>query len=89
MFKRLFCWAYFQGSICSEGLIIGGNLAFQNQLDGNSLEQLKHITLTVHGLIFGKADYWKDIYVQDLRGLFSGGLIFEGAYYRNFMVFPL
>ena len=33
MFKRLFCWAYFRGSLFSEGLIIGGNFASQNGLD--------------------------------------------------------
>ena len=33
MFKRLFCWAYFRGSLFSEGLIIGGHFAFQNGLD--------------------------------------------------------
>ena len=33
MFKRLFCWAYFRGSLFSEGLIIEGNFAFQNGLD--------------------------------------------------------
>ena len=31
--KVLFCWAYFRGSLFSEGLIIGGNFAFQNGLD--------------------------------------------------------
>ena len=33
MFKRLFCWAYFRGSLFSEGLIIGGSFAFQIGLD--------------------------------------------------------
>ena len=33
MFKRLFCWAYFWGSLFSEGLIIGRNFEFQNGLD--------------------------------------------------------
>ena len=32
LFKRLFCWAYFWGSLFSEELIIGGNFAFQNGL---------------------------------------------------------
>ena len=27
MFKRLLCWAYFRGSLFSEGLIIGRNFA--------------------------------------------------------------
>ena len=32
MFKTLFCRAYFRGSLFSEGLIIGKNFAFQNDL---------------------------------------------------------
>ena len=32
LFKRLFCWAYFRGSVFSEGLVIGMNFAFQNGL---------------------------------------------------------
>ena len=32
MFERLFRWAYFRGSLFSEGLITGGNFAFQNGL---------------------------------------------------------
>ena len=32
LFKRLFRWAYFQESLFSEELIIGGNFAFQNGL---------------------------------------------------------
>ena len=55
----------------SEGLIsvIGGNLAFQNELDfnKNSLKHddnsLKQLTLTVYGLIFGTAYCRKDICV--------------------------
>ena len=30
--KSLFCWAYFRGSLFSEGLIIGRKFAFQNGL---------------------------------------------------------
>ena len=30
--QKAFCWAYFWGSLFSEGLIIGGNFAFQNGL---------------------------------------------------------
>ena len=32
LFKRLYYWAYFQGSLFSEGLIIGRNFVFQNGL---------------------------------------------------------
>ena len=82
-----------------EGLIIGGNSVLQNELDltiktenreitvTNSLKQLP---LTVHGLIFrGTVYYRKDICVLDLKGSFSGGLMFGGAYYRNFTVLSL
>ena len=46
---------------------------------------LKQLTLTVHGLIFGRAYYGKYIFVIDLGGLFfffGGG----GAYHWNFTV---
>ena len=46
----------------------------------------KQLTLTVHRLTFRRAYYWKDICVYDCGGLCSGGLIFGGAYYRNFTV---
>ena len=82
MFKRLFCWAYTRGSLFSEGLINGGNIAFQNGLDltiktasSNSpwayiregLLSEGSLRLRFGGLIFGTA-------------YFGGG----GAYYRNF-----
>ena len=66
LFKRLFCWAYFRGNLLSEGRILGGNFAFQNGL-GLTIKQL---ALTVPGLIFGRAYYWKDFCVSDLEGLF-------------------
>ena len=87
MFKRLFCWAYFRGSLFSEGLIIGRNFAFQNGLgltiktaSTNSpwayiregLLSEGFLCLRFGGLIFGRA-------------YFGGG----GAYYRNFTVFKL
>ena len=68
LFKRLFCWAYFRGSLFSEGLIIEGNFVFQNGLDltmktasTNSpwayvLEGLLlegYLRLRLEGLIFG------------------------------------
>ena len=61
-------WAY----ICSKGR----NSAFQSlkHFENSS----KQLALTVHGLIFRRAYYRKDIYVSDLGGLFSGGLIFGG-----------
>ena len=31
--QKTFFWTYFRGSLFSEGLIIGGNFAFQNGLD--------------------------------------------------------
>ena len=41
------------------------------------------------GLYSGGIIYRKDICSEILGGLFSGGLIFGGAYYRNFTVFTL
>ena len=42
------------------------------------------VTVTVHGLIFGRVYYWKDICIWDLGGLFSGGLIFSGGLLLEF-----
>ena len=73
MFKRPFCWAYFQGSLFSEGLIIGGNFAFQNGLDltvktastnspwayiREGLFSEEYLRLRFGGLIFGRAYFW-------------------------------
>ena len=44
--------------------------------------------MTVHGLLFRRAYYRKDICVCDLGGLLnSGGLIFAGVYYQDFTIF--
>ena len=71
MFKRLFCWAYFRGSLFSEGLNIGGNFVFQNGWDltiktasTNSpwayIREglLSEIYLRFGGLSFGRAYFW-------------------------------
>ena len=63
-----FFWAYFLGSLFSEGLIIGGNLAFQNGLDPDSPWAYIREGLLPEGYL----------------RLRFGGLIFGGAYYRNF-----
>ena len=54
------CYAYFR-----RGLLLEGILHFKmGWLDNkNSLKQLKQLTLTVHGLIFGRVCYRKDICV--------------------------
>ena len=72
--QKLFSWAYFRGSLFSEGLTIGKNFAFQNGLGlacnknslkhyENNLKQLKIATTNGLGLIFGKAYYRKDFCV--------------------------
>ena len=48
--------------------------------------RLKHLTLTVHGLIFGRAYYRKDICILHLGGLFSGGLIFGRAFFLGRLI---
>ena len=73
MFKRLFCWAYFRGSLFSEGLIIGRNFEFQNGLgltiktaSTNSpwayiregLLSKGFVRLRFGGLIFGRAFFF-------------------------------
>ena len=52
-------------------------LTYQNSLK-------KKLTLTVHGFIFGRVYYRKDICVCDLGGLFLGGIY---IIYRNLTVF--
>ena len=43
--QKPFLWAFFRGSVFSEGLFIGGNFAFQNGfgflIKDNSLKQLQ------------------------------------------------
>ena len=72
LFKRLFFWTYFWGSLFSEGLIIGGNFAFQNGLDltiktasanrpwayiREGLLSERYLRLRFVGLIFGRAHF--------------------------------
>ena len=78
-------------SLFSEGGLFDGILRFLEWvgLDNKTRHKdnsLKQLTLTVHGFIFGRAYYPKDICVCDLGGFFSGGSIFRGACYRNFTV---
>ena len=43
--SRIFWWAYFRGSLFSQGVIIGGNFTFQNSQNGLDLtikKGLKH-----------------------------------------------
>ena len=98
LFKALFCGLIFVGSLFSEGLIIGGNLHFNAKWAGlgnknslkhedNSLKQLKTANTNSPWALLGRAYYRKDICISDFGSLFSGGLIFGGAYYRNFTVF--
>ena len=90
--KVLFCWAYFRGSLFSEGLIIGGNFAFQNGLD---------VTIKTASTNSPWACIREGLLSEGyLRLRFGGGgLIFGrayyyfffgggegGAYYRNFTV---
>ena len=39
--QKAFCWAYFRGSLFSEGLVIGRNFAFQNGFGLSLKKQLK------------------------------------------------
>ena len=93
MFKRLFCWAYFQGSLFSEGLVIGRNFAFQNEsgltiktANNTPKKGLKHL---VHGLIFGRVYYRKGLFSEGILGLRFGGLIEGKPYFFYFFSFSL
>ena len=70
----LFLGSYF----FSEGLIIGRNFAFQNEL-GFTIKtdyenSLKQLAVTVHGFIFGRA-----LLLEGVLPLRFGGLIFRRA----------
>ena len=86
-------WAYFSGSLFSEGLVIGRNFAFQNGVGlsiktakNTKMNSLKQLTVTVHGLTF-RRDYYRKCNLRPrFGGLLLGRLIFGGAYYRNFTV---
>ena len=82
MIKGFFAGLIFGGAYFRRGSLLEKILRFKIgcRLDNkNSLKHrensLKQLTLTVHGLIFEGAYYRKVICVQDLGGLFSGGLI--------------
>ena len=78
LFKRLFCWAYFQGSLFSEGLIIGGNFAFQNGLD---------LTTKTASSNSPWAYVREGLLSEGYLRLRFGELIFGRAYYRSFTVY--
>ena len=78
MFKRPFCWAYFRGSLFSEGLIIGRNFAFQNGLD---------LTIKTATTNSPWAYIREGLLSEGYLRLRFGGLIFGGPYYQNFTVY--
>ena len=62
----------FWGSLFSKGFVIGWDFAFQNGLGYNGQQQL---TLTIQGLISGRAHYQKNVCLR------FGGLIFRRAFF--------
>ena len=83
-FKRLFCWAYFPGSLFSEGLIIGRNFAFQN---GPGMKIKTASTNSPWAYI--REGLLSEGFVRLRFGGGGGGLIFGVAYDRNFTVLPI
>ena len=71
MFKRLFCWAYFQGSLFSEGLIFGRNFAFQSGLG---------LTIKTASTNSPSAYIREGLLSEGFVRLRFGGLIFGRAY---------
>ena len=76
MLKRPFCWAYFRGSLFSEGLIIGRNFAFQTASTNNpwayiweGLLSEGFLRLRFGGLIFGRAYFWRGLFSDFLFGI--------------------
>ena len=87
MFKRLFCWAYFRGSLFSEGLIIGRNFKFQNGLDltvktAGTNSPWAYIREGLLSQRIFASEIWGTYFRE---GLFWGGGG-GGAYYQNFTV---
>ena len=77
---------FFSGSLFSEGLIIGRNFSFQNGLglDNKTASTNSPWAYIWEGLL---SEGFLRLRFGGGGGLFSGGLIIEGAYYRNFTVF--
>ena len=66
------------GGLLSEGILRFEMLKTLRYTKIPTKNSLKKLTLTVHGLMLGRAYYRKDICACDLEGLFSGGLEFYG-----------
>ena len=101
MFKRPFCWAYFRGSLFSEGLLIGGNFAFQNGLDltiqtaninspwayiREDLLSEGYLRLRFAGLIFGRA-FFGGVGGRLLSEFYGASLLSEFEVYKHINVF--
>ena len=69
--SKAFCWAYFWGSLFSEGLIIGGNFAFQNGMG---------LTIKTANPNSPRAYIQKGSLSEGYLHLRFGGLIFGWAY---------
>ena len=80
--QKAFSVGLYLGSLFSEGLIIGGNFAFQNGLD---------LTMKTVSTKSPWAYIWEGLLSEGYLRLRCGGLIFRrayfwGAYYQNFTV---
>ena len=72
--ELMFGGAYFRREfLVSKWVGIDNKNTFKHQ--DNSKNSLKQLTLTVHGLMYGRACYRRNIRVCDLGGLLTGGLI--------------
>ena len=82
MFKRLFCWAYFRGSLFLEGFIFGGNFAFQNGLDLT----MKTASTNSPWAYIREGLLSEGYFASEIWGAYFWEGLFWGAYYRNFTV---
>ena len=69
---------YWREFCISQWVVLDNKIALNTKV--TVCKSLKHLTLTVHGLIFGRACY------QDICSEIWG-LIFGGAYYQNFTTY--
>ena len=85
--QKAFLLGLFSGELIFGGAYYLKEFCVLKWVGLDNKNSLKQLALTVHGLILGRAYYRKDFCVSGLGGLFSGGLIFGGACYRNFTVY--
>ena len=79
LFKRLFCWTHFRGSLFSEQPVIGKNVAFQNGFGLSILKQLKTANSNSPWAFIQEGLLSEGYLRLRFGGLFSGGVSYFGG----------